>query len=221
MRRPVRAAARLLCAAIALAGCAGAPGGALLVDPTLQAPAAPLPPLVDHAAGIELHSCADLLAALRAGKTLGEARESSAFNAYADCLAAALLAGARPAPHGSFDVTQAGERLYRDLDLASVASSLAPQRPAEHYRLQDLAFDAVHVTPRQVALQGNGFAYTFDVLALGDFRHAGRPELLVRFSDRSTAGGSYDQRAVLVVDTVPGSTALVATDALEILSASR
>ena len=206
----------LAVAGFALIGCASAPAGALTLDATLRAPTAP-PPIVDRAAGIELHSCADLLAALRAGKDLGEAAERPQFNAWADCLAVALIADARPAPDAAFDVHAAADRLYRDLDLASVASSLAPRKPAEHYRLRDFKFEVVDITPLRARLQGDGFAYTLDVLAVGDFRHLGRSELLVRFTDRATNQGSYDRRAVLVIDAGPQAPALVATDAMDVL----
>ena len=203
-------------AALALAGCASAPAGALALDPALKTPAA-LPPIVDAAAGIDLHACGDLVAALRAGKDLGEAAERPQFNAWADCLAVALIDGGRAAPDAVFDARSAGDRLYRDLDLASVASSLAPRKPAEHYRLQDFKFEVVRIAPLQAQLQGNGFSYTLDVLALGDFRHLGKSELLVRFTDRATGQGSYDRRSVLVIDAAPQAPALVATDAMDVL----
>ena len=205
-------------AALALAGCASAPAGALALDPALKTPAA-LPPIVDAAAGIDLHACGDLVAALRAGKDLGEAAERPQFNAWADCVAVALIADARPAPDATFDATHAGARLYRDLDLASVASSLAPRRPAEHYRLQDFKFDVVTVLPLHAQLQGNGFIYTLDVLALGDFRHAGRSELLVRFTDHATNQGSYDRRTILVIDAAAQPPALLATPGMDVLKA--
>ena len=209
----------LAIAALALVACASAPAGALTLDASLKAPAAGLPPIVDRAAGIDLHTCADLVAAARAGKDLGEAAERPQFNAYADCLAVALIADGRAAPDATFDARDAGERLYRHLDLASVASSLAQRKPSEHYRLQDFKFDVVRITPLQAQLQGDGFSYTLDVLALGDFRHLGRAELLVRFTDRATGPGSYDRRAILVIDAAPPSPALVATDAMDVLKA--
>jgi hypothetical protein len=205
-------------AALALAGCASALAGASSLDGSLKAPTA-LQPIVDRAAGIELHACPDLVAVLRAGKDLGEAAERPEFNAWADCVAVALIADAGPAPDATFDVNHAGNRLYRDLDLAGVASSLAPRKPAEHYRLQDFKFDVVTLLPLHAQLQGNGFSYTLDVLALGDFRHAGKSELLVRFTDRATNQGSYDRRSILVVDAAPQPPALVATDAMDVLKA--
>ncbi len=204
---------------LALVACASVPPGALTLDATLKAPAAGLPPIVDRAAGIELRTCADLVAALRAGKDLGEAAERPQFNAYADCVAVALIDGGRAAPDATFDAQAAAERLFHDLDLASVASSLAPRRPAEHYTLQDFKFDLVRITPLQAQLQGDGFAYTLDVLALGDFRHLGRTELLVRFTDRAANQGSYDRRSVLVIDAAPRAPTLVATDAMDVLKA--
>lgn len=208
----------LAVAALALIGCANAPAGALTLDAALKAPTA-LPPIVDRAAGISLQSCTDLIAALRVGKDLGEAAERPQFNAWADCLAVALIADARPAPGATFDVNHAGARLYRDLDLAGVASSLAQRKPAEHYRLQDFKFDVVTLLPLHAQLQGNGFIYTLDVLALGDFRHAGKSELLVRFTDRATNQGSYDRRSILVIDAATQPPALVATDAMDVLKA--
>jgi hypothetical protein len=208
-----------------LAGCAGtpaapvAPDAAVTLDRGFAAPGAALPPLVDRSQGIALHSCADLIAALRAAKDLGELAESPRFNGYVDCMAMALIADGHGPRDASFDVRHAGERIYRDLDLASVASSLAPRRPSEHYRLQDFKFDSVQVDPLSAVLQGNGFSYTFQVLALGDFRHLGKTELLVRFTDRATNQGTYDKQSVLVLDATPPSTALQATDAIEVLKA--
>ena len=214
----LRALLLLAASALVLNGCAIEPAGALSLDTALKAPTA-LAPIVDRAAGIELHSCPELVATLRAGKDLGEAAEQPQFNAWADCVAVALIADARPAPDAAFDVNHAGGRLYRDLDLAGVASSLAQRKPAEHYRLQDFKFDVVTLLPLHAQLQGNGFIYTLDVLALGDFRHAGKSELLVRFSERATQQGSYDHRSILVVDAASPQPALVATDAIEVLKA--
>lgn len=208
----------LAVAALALIGCASAPAGALTLDAALHAPTA-LPPIVDRAAGIDLHTCADLIALLRAGKDLGEAAERPPFNAWADCLAVALVADARPAPGSTFDLSHAGGRLYRDLDLAGVASSLAQRKPAEHYRLQDFKFDVVTLLPLQAQLQGNGFIHTLDVLAQGDFRHLGKSELLVRFTDRAINQGSYDRRSILVIDAAAQQPTLVATDAIDVLKA--
>jgi hypothetical protein len=189
------------------------------LDRRLKAPASTLPPLVNRSQGIELHSCADLIAALRAAKDLGEVSESPQFNAYVDCLAVALIAEGRGTRDGSLDARHAGERIYRDLDLASVASSLAPRRPAEHYRLQDFKFDSVQTQPLSVTLRGNGFFYRFQVLALGDFRGLGKAELLVRFTDRATNQGTYDTQSVLVLDATSDAKGLQATDAIDVLKA--
>jgi hypothetical protein len=230
--RPTVASARLVAPALLLAcaqllGCAaavdahadaaGAPAHVRVLGTGLKPPAPALPAIVDRSAGIELHSCADLLGVLRTGKDLGEAAELPQFNAYADCVAVALVAEGRGTGDGAFDLQHAGDRIYRDLDLATVASSLAPRRPAEHYRLRDLKFDAVTLTPLQAVLQGDGFSYLFEVLAIGDFRHLGRPELLVRFTDRATNQGTYDKRSVLVIDVAPQAPALLASDAMDVL----
>ncbi len=212
-------AALLLSAACQLAGCVSAPASTNAVvtfDNGLVAPSA-LPLLINRSQGLEVRSCSGLLAVLRDGKDLGELAESPRFNAYADCLAMALINEGRSPRDATFDVQRAGERLYRDLDLAGVASSLAPQRPADHYRLQDLQFDSVRIAARSVVLQRSGFVYTFQVLALGDFRGLGKTELLVRFTDRATNLGSYDKHSVLVVDVTPDAAGLQAIDAIEVL----
>lgn len=219
-----RLALRLLLVCSQLAGCAvatGATGGIAALEAGFVAPAAPLPALFNRAQGIALHSCADLIEALQAGKDLGETAELPGFNAYADCLAAQLMASGRARPLSDSDLQNAGERLYRDLDLAGVASSLAPQRPAEHYRLQDLAFDAVQREPLALSLQGHGFAYRLEVLAMGDFQGLGRTEWLVRFTDRATTQGSYNKRTVLVVDAPAPPQALQAHDAMDVIRAQK
>ena len=212
-----RVAAVILCVSLTMTGgfAGHVQAQGLLLDPSLQTPS-DLPAIVDRKVGITLHTCDDLIAALRAGKDLGESMEMPSFNSYADCLAITLIADAQHVSSADFDTTHVGERLYRNLDLASVASSLAPRRPAEHYRLQDFNFEKVLISPIQVVLQGNGFTYTFEVLSLGDFRNTGRPELLVRFSDRSN-NGSYNKRIILIIDTTNGSQTLVSTDAIEVL----
>ncbi len=211
-----RALATLLAlACVPLGACAA--DTVLTFGPALHVPAAALAPLVDRSRGLELRSCADLIAALHAGTDLGELAESPRFKAYADCMAAALVAEGRGASAAGFGLGHAGDHIYRDLDLASVASSLAPQRPSQHYRLRDFKFDSVRIEPLSVALSGNGFSYTFQVLAFGDFRHLGAPELLVRFTDRATTGGTYDTQSVLVLHAAPSSSALQATDAIDVL----
>ncbi len=65
--------------------------------------------------------------------------------------------------------------------------------------------------------RATGSLYTLDVLAVGDFRHLGRSELLVRFTDRATNQGSYDRRSVLVIDAGAQPPTLVATDAMDVL----
>lgn len=206
------------------AGCSAKPAtmdSVVILDHAFRAPASTLPPLVNRSLGIELHSCSDLIAALRAARDLDEVAESPRFNAYVDCMAVALITGGRGARDANFDLRHAGERIYRDLDLASVASSLAPRRPAEHYRLQDFKFDSVQIKPLSLSLRGYGFLYTFQVLALGDFRGLGKPELLVRFSDRATNQGTYDKQSVLLINLTSSSAALQATDAIEVLKAGK
>ncbi len=133
-------------------------------------------------------------------------------------MAAALVADGRAVRDASFDAGHAGERIYRDLDLASVQSSLAPRRPSLHYRLQDFEFESVQIEPLSVVQRGKDFTYTFRVLARGDFRHVGKLELLVRFIDRATNQGTYDKQCLLVLDTTPSSTAVRATDAIDVLA---
>ena len=222
---PVRTLASLLALSCLLfGGCAGTPGAVVVLDHGLSAPASSLPPLFNRSQGIELRSCADLIAALRAAKDLGEIAESPQFNAYVDCLAVALVAEGRSARElarpASFDLRHAGERIYRDLDLTSVASSLAPQRPSHHYRLQDFKFDSVQIDSLSVVLRGNGFWCTFQVLALGDFRHLGRTELLVRFTDRATNHGTYNKQSLLVIHAAPCAAAMQAIDAVDVLKAA-
>ena len=74
-----------------------APGAVVTLDHSLSAPASKLPPLVSRALGVALHSCADLIAAIDAGKDLGEITELPQFNAYVDCIAVRLVAEGRGA----------------------------------------------------------------------------------------------------------------------------
>jgi hypothetical protein len=198
----------------------GRPNAVLALASNLQAPAPlGLPTLVDRRAGIALRSCADLIDALRSSKDLGEVPELPRFNEYVDCLTVTLLAEGRGARDSSFDLHRAGETIYRDLDLASVRSSLAPRRPAEHYRLRDFKQASVEIGRLSVSLHLDGFSYEFKVLALGDFQHLGQTELLIRFTDRATQGGSYNRSSLLVVDVSPQSPAVVAVDAMDVLRA--
>lgn len=215
-------AAVLLLACLQLPGCttvAAAPAAVRVLAAGLKPPVRALPAIVDRAAGIELHSCADLRAVLRAGKDLGEAAETPQFNAYADCTAAALVAEGRGTDDGAFDLRQAGDRIYRDLDLGTVASSLAQRRPAEHYRLRDLPLVAVDIKPLSVTFRTEGFAYEFRVLAIGDFSHAGHAQLLVRFVDKAIGPGTYDRNTLLVLDVAPQPPTLVAADGMAVLRA--
>ena len=181
----------------------------------------PAPPAwVDHEVGVDWKNCDDFLGALRGGKVPEAATEMPPFNAYVDCLPPALMARGRARVEGGLDPIDAGERIYRDLDLVTVPSSLAPRRPAEHYRLQDFSFRSVRVGPLTLDLRDDAFGYKFQVLAIGDFRRSGRNELLVQFDDVALNGGSYRRRAVLVIDAPPGiGTALEAANALDLLRA--
>jgi hypothetical protein len=207
-----------------LAACAVSGGTAnqiVALEPGLSEPAQALPALHNRALGLAIANCADLLAALRSQQDLGETTELAGFNAYTDCMAVALLRGGRALPTAASDLSHAGERIYRDLDLGSVASALAPRRPAEHYRLTDFPFDTVQIEPLSLQLQGNGFAYTFQVLAMGDFRGLGKAEWLVRFDERATTQGSYHKRSVLVLDAPPAPAALQASDAVDVIRAQK
>ena len=115
-----------------------APGAVVTLDHSLSAPASKLPPLVSCTLGIALHSCADLI---------GEITELPQLNAYIDCIAVRLVAEGRGAREVNIDLQHAGARIYQDLDLVSVASSLATRRPAQHYRLQDFMFNDVQIAP--------------------------------------------------------------------------
>jgi len=208
------------CGLLVWAGAApAAPGAVVTLDHSLSAPASKLPLLVNRTLGIARHSCADLIAAIAAGKDLGEITEMPQFNAYVACIAVKLVAEGRGAREANIALQHAGARIYRDLDLASVASSLAPRWPAQHYRLHDFKFGVVQIAPLWALLRGDGFLYTFQVLALGDFRGLGKGELLVRFGDRATNGGTNDKQSVRVVGSSLSSTALLATDAIEVLKA--
>ena len=194
-----------------IAGCAspGVPG------------TGPQPEVRDSGSRLVLRSCRDLLDALRAGKALGEIPERKEFGDYEWCIRDALAShGQGYEGGGRFDLEHGGDQIYRDLDLATVRSSLAPRRPAEHYRLRDFKFDTVRAGSLSLALADGAFSYGVDVLTIGDFRHCGQAELLVRFTDRSVRGGSYDHTTLLVLDIAPDSGTITATDALDVLAAS-
>jgi hypothetical protein len=221
MRRPARAVALLACF---MGACTDVPeaGPAARAQARLAAPssanlAVALPTLQDRRSGVTLHSCAELLDALHADQDLGEIPELPPFAAYAECIRHAVVSGSVGYPDVPFDLARAGDQIYRDLDLAGVPSSLAQRRPSPHYRLQDFSFETVVARPMSLALQGGGFAYRFDVLAVGDFRHTGQAELLVRFTERSTASGTYDRTTLLVLDLAPPSATITATSALDVL----
>jgi hypothetical protein len=214
-RLPLVAAA-LVWAAFATGGCAQAPAdaGPVVLAPALVAAPHELPAVTLASQAVAWHGCADLLAALRADRVPEEAVELPEFNAYAGCQAAALVARGRRAD--DLDTSEAGARLYHRLDLATVPSSLAQARPADHYHLDDFKSARVSLGPSSVTMRDHGFFYEMRVLAVGDFRRAGHGEFLVRFVERSETGGSYDRMAILVVDPAPGG-GLVATDALDVL----
>ena len=217
-RSPARlASVSALLAALSVGGCAQPPVASdrpRVLAPELVAPPERLPAIVVTGRGVAWHTCADLIRALQADNVPEEVTELPEFNAWAPCQSAALAAQGHAA--GGFDASDAGERLYRGLDLATVESSLAQDRPAEHYRLSDFRSAQAEIAPSSVTLHDKGFLYELRVLAVGDFRHVGHGEWLVRFIDRSVAGGSYDRTAILVVDaTADGS--LIATDALDVL----
>lgn len=217
-RSPARlASVSALLAALSVGGCAQqliASDTPRLLAPELVAPPERLPAIVLPGRGVTWRTCADLIQALRTSSVPEEVTELPEFNAWTPCLSAALVAHGRAA--GGLDARDAGERLYRALDLASVASSLAQDRPAEHYRLADFKFAQVEIAPSSVTVHDKGFVYDLRVLAVGDFRHVGHGEWLVRFVDRSVTGGSYDSTAILIVDPAADG-GLVATDALDAL----
>ena len=211
------AAVAVLLAALSAGGCA-APAATppRVLAPELVATPAHLPEIVDAKSGVSWHTCADLIQALRADRVPEEVTELPQFNSWAGCQSAALVA--QGTANDGLDAHDAGDRLYRYLDLATVESSLAQDRPADHYVLADFKSAKVETTPTSVTLHDKGFVYELRVLAVGDFRHAGHGEWLVRFIERSVTGGSYDRTAILVVDPV-GDAGLAATDALEALRA--
>jgi len=226
VKRLFRQLALVVLAGSTAAGCAlsmpgaGAAGAApIVLAPEAFQPPSALPALVNRGLGIEWHTCSDLLQALRDDKVPEEVVEQQPFNAYEDCLPPALLAQGRAPGSAGPGAKDAGERLYRDLDLSTVPSALAPRRPAEHYRLSDFSFASVKVEPLSVSVRDDAFSHELRVLAVGDFRRSGRSELLVRFTERALNGGSYDRTSVLVVDGAPDGTTWTATDALAVLRA--
>ena len=207
-------------AAALSASCANQAVTALPTSPFAASSSARLPTVRDERSGLQLQSCGDLLEALRTGKDLGEIPERRAFTAYERCVRDALTSHGQGDRNGRLALARVGDQIYRDLDLATVRSSLAPRRPAEHYRLRDFKFDTVRVDALSVELTDGAFSYAVDVLAIGDFRHRGQAELLVRFTDRATRGGSYDRTTLLVLDIAPDSGTITATDALDVLAAA-
>ena len=217
---PRRLRLPFMLAAALLAGCTNQAGTAPAAAPLASGARARLPAVRDERSGLRLQSCGDLLAALRAGQDLGEIPERQEFADYEGCIRDALARHGRGYRSGRFDLARGGDQIYRDLDLATVHSSLAPRRPAEHYRLSDFHFDTVRAGGLWLELADSAFAYRVDILTIGDFRHRGQAELLVRFTDRATRGGTYDRTTLLVLDIAPDSGTITATDALEVLAAA-
>jgi len=232
---PLRAGTALL-AALSLWACAGAadaardrgPGAALATAPSavrvldagllryLAQPAHALPPLDGVPGANPVTTCEQLVGAFRAGMEPGELRERPAFAAWSDCLAGALIARGQGIASGALDLENAGQRIFQDLDLASVPSSLAPRRPADHYHLSDFSFVTQRIEPLAVRLESDSFDYAFEILATGDFRRDGHAAWLVRLTDHAKAGSYAMKTLLLVAPRQPGS-ALIATDAIELL----
>lgn len=216
------AAARALLALLAVlagAGCAQAPaaGPVVLAPEAVRAPEGPLPPLRDSASGARIEGCDAFVQALRSGQVSDAMIETAPYQAYVGCLVPTLLARAAPPLAGDFDASDPGERIYRELDLATVPSSLAPRRPAERYRLSDFGFASLKISPLAIDASDAGFAYRFEVLARGDFFGSGGSQWLVRFSDRALNGGSYARTSLLVIAPAAEGRGLVASDATLLL----
>jgi hypothetical protein len=196
--------------------CENAPCVVVLQE-SLRLPPTTLPSLPGNQGEPVIRSCTDLLAALRAGVNLGERMEFPQFNAYSNCLAEAVIAQGQGTSISRFDLSQTGRLILTRLDLANVPSSLAPRRPAKHYRLVDFKFSSQRVAPLELELGDDGFTYRFEVLAVGDFRHIGAEELLMRLIDRATDGGTYNRSSLFVLDWAPNNEAIIATDVLGLL----
>jgi len=179
----------------------------------LARPASALPPL-SGPRGVPITTCNELLTQLRSGFDLGEQRERREFAAWSNCLAGGVIAGARPSGRNTFDLQHAGQQILMRLDLATVPSSLAQRRPAEHYRLTDFQFSSSRIEPLSLELVSEAFRYNFVVLASADFRGTGSAALLVRFTQRASAG-SYDSNTLLILESATKDEAIVATDAIE------
>lgn len=222
MKRSAAARALLaLLAVLAGAGCAQAPaaGPVVLAPEAVRAPESPLPPLRDSASGARIEGCDAFVQALRSGQVSDAMIESAPFQAYVGCLVPTLLALAAPPGSGDLDASDPGERIYLELDLATVPSSLAPRRPAERYRLSDFGFASLKISPLAIDASDAGFAYRFEVLARGDFIGCGGSQWLVRFSDRALNGGSYARTSLLVIAPAAAGLGLVASDATLLLRA--
>ncbi len=197
-----------------------APHGVALLNPSfkhyLSNICERLPPLPGPPGSTQIGNCAELIAAIASGVDINERKERKEFGAYSMCIASAVVGTGAGASASRFDLHQAGKQIAAYLDLASVRSSLAPQRPATHYFLSNFQFKSIHVDPYSVKLATDHFRYNFDVLAAGDFRHSGSRELLVRFTDRAI-GGSYDSATILILSWPLEQDVIEATDAIDYL----
>ncbi len=214
---PAQALAASLLVTLSTSGC-GLPSVSSdrprVLAPELVAAPERLPAITPAGRGEAWRTCPDLIQSLQTSKLPDEVIELPQFNAWSPCLSGALIAQGHAAE--GLDPRAAGERLYRELDLGTVPSSLAQDRPSAHYRLSDFKTAQVEITPSSVYLRDKGFVYELRVLAVGDFRDVGHSEWLVHFIERSVTGGSYNRTAILVVDPAADG-ALVAMDALDAL----
>lgn len=80
-------------------------------------------------------------------------------------------------------------------DIASIRSSLGPQRQPGQHHFSDLGITIMSATDADVTLKSKGWVYAFTILRVGDYNGDGIKDVAVCFTDDGRgAGGSYFSR---------------------------
>ena len=193
-------------------------GGLLIFDQSanFQPSDDALPDLQPPPPHVPIRGCAALIHFFRQGLDLGEAIEQPGFRLYHVCLAQELIAHASAYDLNSFDPNRLGEQWLRHLDLAGIPNALAQRRPATHYRLTEFGFLRPKVRQKSLILKEKGFIYRLEALALGGFLNNGRAQVLIRFSEKASAG-TYDSVALYVLDWSAAQDSITARSVVDLL----
>lgn len=152
-----------------------------------------------------ISTCVELLELLERGVSLEKARVDRVFSEYQTCLVLSILRYGQTPRVSYFKHGALGDQILKDLNLATLRSSLYPRAksPKQGFTFSDFKFSSIQTSPHSLTLEDEGWRYGVDVLAAGDFNGDGIEDVVATFYDDAKTGTYFSITTLLLTQTEP------------------